>query len=229
MKKLLLFSLLLLFSCQEKSAKTHLETDPTAHIPVEDLFIPTGDVESDIVWVYEQGGPTPKLTESHDLILFPNSAYPDFAVKFVKPSPLLLVQVHQGLTYDNNFYNDFTLERAREISDFNSKALLRVIKHFKDQGKTVWVFGHSYGCYILVYHMWKEGTENADKYIPMACRLDMEMEVANGWSNGEFWVYDKENNFVPIKSTHKIILSDGLVVFGMQQEAAHQSKRNGRA
>ena len=207
MKILLLFSFFLFFSCQKKSNKDKVPPlDPTRDIAIEDLFQSTGDDQADVVWLVTQGGPTSTLSEPNDLISFPNADYPSFASKFIKPNELLLVQVHQAFTYDSNFYKNFTLKKAQEVTDFSSAILSRVIKHFKDQGKTVWVFGHSYGCYMVIYQMWKKGNTAADKYIPMACRLDMEQETVEGWLSGRFWVYD--DNFVPIEATKQATTLD---------------------
>ena len=198
-----------LSSCNEKGAGKSgfsdpaVDSDPTAGIATEKLFvIDQEDSDADVVWLFEQGGPKGELFPN-DLVdgsgeIFPNPDVEELVSKFQKPDSLILARVHQALTYSHDFYQEnFTAKEAKVLNDFNALALHRVIMHFKSEGKTVWVFGHSYGCYTIMYYFFKKGPQYADKFIPMACRLDMETLVSEGWSRGEFWVYDPDSNFEP--------------------------------
>ena len=189
-------------SCKEKTkaSTSQSNADPTAHIDISALFISEGNEDAETVWLFEQGGPKGELFDNDLVDDFPNPDVEDLVSNFPKPTSLLLARVHQAFTYDHDFYREnLTREQAQRINNFNIFALHRVIKHFKNQGKTVWVFGHSYGCFILTYYLSEKGPEHADKFIPMGCRLDMEMTAADGWSRGEFWHFPEEESFQPIK------------------------------
>ena len=166
---------------------------------VTDLFVSSGDANANTVWIFEQGGPVGDLENVNSLSYFPNPNIPALTAAFPKPDPLHLVAVHQALTYNNALYDrDLTQEQAEVETDVSTEILDRVIKHFKSQNKTVWVFGHSYGAYVITRYLWKKGVRAADKYIIMAGRLDMEQKAVEGFLGKRYW-YFPEPDFEPVE------------------------------
>ena len=144
---------------------------------VTDLFISKGNVESDTIWIYEQGGPDGDLSDD-ELENFPNH------------SNYLNVYVHQVLTYNNELFDkDLTVEQGEMETALNTEILHRVIQHFKGEDKTVIVFGHSYGSFVVAQYLSKKGSDLADKYVMMGGRLDAEKALYEGWINKKFYYY----------------------------------------
>ena len=161
-----------------KEVKEEEEYQPTQISEnVTDLIMTNGNPDADIVWIYEQGGPVGDLYEA-DLDAFPNH------------SNYLKVYVHQVLTYNNELYNaELTVEHGEQETDVNSEILHKVIQHFKDQGKTVIVIGHSYGAFVVTDYLVNKGSDLADKYVIMAGRLDAEQIFYEGLINKQFYYY----------------------------------------
>jgi len=144
---------------------------------VSDLFLAEGNSTADTVWIYEQGGPVGELDEKN-LEKFPN--YESF----------LRVYIHQILTLNNALYDkELTIEQGELETDYNTEILHRVIQHFKNQGKTVIVFGHSYGAFVVTKYLADKGSSLADKYVIMAGRLDAEQEFYEGLINRKFYYF----------------------------------------
>lgn len=172
---------LLFFSSCSKDDDVTPDSQPyqATQLPndVTDLFIAKGDLNADTVWIYEQGGPSQNLRDI-DLESFPNHG--DF----------LNVYVHQILSYSNDLYDKgLTIKQAEAESDLNSEILHKVIKHYKDLGKTVIVIGHSYGAFVINDYLAKKGSGLADKYVLMAGRLDIEQEFYEGLLNNRYYYY----------------------------------------
>lgn len=156
---------------QEEYRATQLPED------VKDLFYTVGNTNADTVWIYEQGGPSENLDEEN-LNQFPN--YDDY----------LNVYVHQVLTYNKDLYNkDLTVAQGELETEVNSEILHKVIQHFKNQGKTVIVIGHSYGAIVVTNYLANKGSSLADKYVIMAGRLDAEQEFYKGLINKQFYYF----------------------------------------
>lgn len=175
----IIITLLILSSCSKDDHIPTPQPYQATQLPddITDLFIAKGDLNADTVWIYEQGGPDHILEES-DLEAFPNS------------NNYLNVYMHQVLTYNNDLYNkNLTKEQAEQETLVNDEILDTVIQHFKNQGKTVIVIGHSYGAFVVTHYLSKKGSSSADKFVIMAGRLNIDEVVYNGAINGQFYDY----------------------------------------
>ncbi len=153
-------------SINNSSSVIDLPTD------VEDLFIGKGNVNSETVILYEQGGPITYL----DSDFFENGGTPEserFATAFEN---YYRVYVHQALTVSSEICSrsdKLTKEQSAIENEVNIEILDRVIKHFKSSGKTVYVVGHSYGGFVVTKYLAEKGNAPADKFLIMASRLEM--------------------------------------------------------
>ena len=144
---------------------------------VTELFRTLNSVESDTVWIFEQGGP------NHE---FDPSAYDSF-VHYPGREEVQFVQVHQTLTLNHDLAKregEWLLADLQAEVDVSVEILDRTIKHFKAQDKRVVVVGHSYGAFLLGRYLALRGPEAADQYLLMAGRLDMQEEVVQGFLTG---------------------------------------------
>ena len=156
---------------------------PTA-IPedVTKLFRALNDVESDTVWIIEQGGP------SHEFDPF---AYASFE-HYPERDDVRFVQVHQTLTLNHDLAErdgDWLLADLQAEVDVSVEVLDRTIKHFKSQDKRVVVIGHSYGAFLVARYLALRGPDAADRYLLMAGRLDMPEEVVEGFLTGTAYYF----------------------------------------
>ena len=156
---------------------------PTA-IPedVTKLFRALNDVESDTVWIIEQGGPL------HE---FDPHAYASFE-HYPGRDDVRVVQVHQTLTLNHDLAErdgDWLLADLQAEVDVSIEILDRTIEHFKAQDKRVVVIGHSYGAFLVARYLALRGPQAADQYLLMAGRLDMPEEVVNGFLAGTAYYF----------------------------------------
>ena len=161
---------------------------PTA-IPedVTTLFRALNDVESDTVWIIEQGGP------SHE---FDPLAYASFE-HYPERDDVRFIQVHQTLTLNRELAEragEWSLSELQAEVDVSVEILDRTIEHFKAQDKRVVVIGHSYGAFLVARYLASKGPAAADQYLLMAGRLDMPDEVVQGFLTGTvYWFPDAIN------------------------------------
>ena len=185
-----------LFTIAQRKKKIQLNREvrsPPIILPItvlpentEELFqiLEGGDINSDTVWIFEQGGPKHEFVNEDVLLQFPNH------------EDKLLVQSHQVLTYNNDLsQEDLTIEQLRVENEVNSEILHRVINHFKSQGKEVVVFGHSYGAMTVTHYLAHKGMEaSADAYVIMASRLDAERKLYENLQQGIFLTFPDYRN-----------------------------------
>ena len=189
-----------LFSIAQRKKKIKLNREvrplpvtPPVILPItvlpentEELFqvLEGGDVNSDTVWIFEQGGPRHELDDKNTLALFPNH------------EDKLLVQSHQILTYNKDLsQEELSIEQLRVENELNSEILHRVINHFKSQGKEVVVFGHSFGAMTMTHYLAHKGREaSADAYVIMAGRLDAEQKLYENLQQGIFLTFPDYRN-----------------------------------
>ena len=138
------------------------------------LWVQEGELTKDTIAIFLQGGPhdylkVNKNPKTHWRYL-PN--YKNYSK----------IHLHHSNTYYPEMFSSkdkFTLENARTETENSSKILYRTISHFKSQGKTVYVFGHSYGAYIIQHYLTTHESI-ADKYIIVSGRIiDPEIATAN--------------------------------------------------
>ena len=85
--------------------------------------------------------------------------------------------IHQPHTLNKSIFpaKDFTLEDALLEADHAADILYRTIKYFKNRGKYVVVFGHSYSAWV-VQHYLATRPSIADKYLITGGRLNADPE-----------------------------------------------------
>lgn len=129
------------------------------------LWISSGDVLSDTVLIIGEGGPKYCLDfEASGRVYWeylPNHRKYLFAV------------IHQSSTINKSILAapEFTLEDAVREVDISSEIMYRSIKYFKDRGKYVAVFGHSYSAFVIPNYL-ATRPSLADKYIITGGRLN---------------------------------------------------------
>ena len=151
---------------------------------VTKLFETAGDLESNTVWIYEQGGPVHELDPA-------GSVYEEFGI-YRAEEDIQLVMAHQTLTLNHDLaarYRDLSLADLQAEVDVGVEILHRTIEHFRAQGKRVVVIGHSYGAFLIPRYLWRHGPDAADRYLIMAGRLDMPMVVVNAFLRGTPWYF----------------------------------------
>ena len=149
---------------------------------VTELFRALNRVESDTVWILEQGGPLHELDPS---------GY-DYFAHYPGREEVQFVQVHQTLTLNHDLAERdgaWLLADLQAEVDVSVEILDRTIKHFKAQDKRVVVVGHSYGAFLVARYLALRGAEAADQYLLMAGRLDMPEEVVRGFLTGTAYFF----------------------------------------
>ena len=129
------------------------------------LWIGTGDISKDTVFIVGEGGPKHFLDfESNGRLYWEYLENIDNYYCAV---------VHQSNTYKRSIFNtiNFTIADAQKEVDHTTEFLHRTIKYFKEKGKYVVVFGQSYGAWVIQHYLSKHQSI-ADKYIITSCRLD---------------------------------------------------------
>jgi hypothetical protein len=144
---------------------------------INDLIYFKGNESSKIVLINTQGGPAPKLLKEEFVEMFAEANLGD----------TLLVNVHQAQTKKTKFFTskEITFAQAIKYDAESIDMLYKVVKYFKDKGRTVYVLGISFGAFITQELITKKGIDVADKYVIMVGRLNMP---------DEFWKWFSEGN-----------------------------------
>ena len=134
-----------------------------------DLYhvVEQGHAGSDTVWLVQQGGPISTLDPKAEDVA---SYWTDLAEK------PMVVNVHQIQTYNPRLFDRTDFEAVQQVqaeTDLSVEIMHRVIRHFKDQGKKVVVFSHSFGSFVTARYLALKGPAAADQFVIMAGRLDM--------------------------------------------------------
>jgi hypothetical protein len=167
---------------------------------ITELFVTSGNASGDTVWLYEQGGPSKEL--NNDLDAFPNW------------DNYLIASVHQVLTYNNGLYDkDLTVSQGEQETDVNTEILQKVIQHFKGQGKTVFVIGHSYGAFVVTRYLSDKSSALADKYVILAGRLDIQQTLFEGLINKQYYYFPEFTTPVLHPTTQPISNIDSTELF----------------
>ncbi|MBB6460981.1 alpha/beta hydrolase family protein [Flammeovirga kamogawensis] len=156
-----LLSLLLFISSCKKDEEISVSHE-TTQIPsdITKLYKEKGNLSSNKVILYSNGGPDQDLDTSYfdDLEL---SMYHE-------------VYVHQSNSLNPAVIDaklNLTVEQAIKENDVSVEILQRVAEHFQDEGKEVYIVGHSFGA-ILIPALIAKHKNIAKKYLIMAGRLD---------------------------------------------------------
>ncbi|MEE9361456.1 MAG: hypothetical protein V3U92_02525 [Cellulophaga sp.] len=155
---------------------------------INNLIYYTGNKLSNTVIINTQGGPEPKLaTQEFNEIL-----------SSVNTISLLKVNVHQAQTLNPQLFtnSEITFQQATSYDAESIEKLYKVIKYFKDQGKTVYVLGISFGAFMVQELIAEKGIDLADNYLIMVGRLDMNDTYWQGFSLGQDGHF--ENGITPV-------------------------------
>lgn len=159
------------FSFTEPLVEESTPVDPSAYsqtvLPKDttQLWVASGDLEQDTVLIVGEGGPKFCL---------------DFAMNgrvyweyLPNNKNYLYVVIHQSSTINKSIFGarNFSLSDAVFEVDQSAEILYRTIKYFKEQGKYVVVFGHSYSAWVIPNYL-ATRPSLADKYIITGGRLD---------------------------------------------------------
>ena len=145
-----------------------------------------GNPQSDIVLVYAQGGPIPHL-DSQSLSLIYDSGMHS------KLKDALFVNVHQAQTLMPELFdeNSISFDQAKQHDAKTTQMLYKVIKYFKDDGKTVYVVGISFGAFVVQDLLATNGNI-ADGYLIMVGRLNIQDEIWSSHSKGIVMEFDDD-------------------------------------
>lgn len=155
---------------------------------IKELIFFKGNENASSVLISIPGGPSTEFDTSLVNLIFENFTTTD----------LLTVNVHQVQTLDSTRVkgNDLTLEQAVGLNSESIEMLDKVISYFKEQDRTVYVFGLSFGSFIVQDLIAKKGVDTADKYLMMLGRLDMNDAIWQAASEGKEAEF--ENGVTPI-------------------------------
>lgn len=162
---------------------------------VNRLFLANGNKEADTVMIYENGGPSFELEDDD----FEDPDFEDdiFSQKFKN---YYRVYAHQAETLftQKTCDSDYSRSDAEKNNRTSVEILDRIVKNFKNQGKTVLLVGHSFGGFIITKYI-AEKPNQADRILIMASRLDMQIEVANAYLRKELYTF--KNGEIPTPSS----------------------------
>ena len=201
---LLVFQLVLV-GCSESSndkddKKTLAEEMLESLGPASKYYVPgeSYNPKASVVILGLQGGPEDYLLREGSLPQF-FELYPYFSV----------VHVHQSQTLPMNTEKDgldarllsggeyISIETARRANLKSAAIVHKVAQHFKDQEKTVYVVGHSYGSFLLP-HALTHYENNYDKVLITAGRIDMPEEVVVAYRDVCGGGFDRDTQkFIP--------------------------------
>ena len=131
------------------------------------LFQAEGNEESATVFIFVQGGPDPALGVYREdpLTLLPNQ------------DDILRVHVLESQILNRNLLcSKPVLTEEQSLFEHNQSAemLHRTVAHFKQQGKQVFVIGHSYGCLIGIDYLYTK-PNLADRIVLMGSDFDEDL------------------------------------------------------
>jgi len=182
--------LLLLASCDDLPIGLPDDDTPPLEISqeIKELILFDGDEDAPIVVVNAASGPDSRLS-MNDV----NAITETFDT-----TDILTVNVHQGQTLNPSFIeeNDITFEQAIDLNIQSIEMLSKVVTYFKGQGRTVYVFGLSFGAFIVQELISEKGIDVADSYLIMVGRLDINDEIWQALAEGRFGLF--ENGVTPI-------------------------------
>ncbi|QLG46933.1 hypothetical protein [Costertonia aggregata] len=155
---------------------------------IKDLIYFRGDEKASTVLIAVPGGPSTELAT--DIV-------DDLAQDIGSPG-ILTVTVHQAQTLNPNILegNDITLDQAINFNAESIEMLSKVITYFKNQGRTVYVAGISFGAFVTQELIAQKGIDAADGYLIITGRLDINDAMWQGLAEGKSAFF--ENGVTPI-------------------------------
>jgi hypothetical protein len=158
---------------------------------IKDLIYFSGDEKASTVVITVPGGPSTELA----------SELVDYFSVIFNTTDILNVTVHQSQTLNPNILegNEMTLDQAINFNAESVETLHQVIKYFKDEGRTVFVAGFSFGAFITQELIAKKGIDVADEFLIISGRLDINDLMWQGLAQGKNAYF--ENGVTPIVDT----------------------------
>ncbi|GGD08889.1 hypothetical protein [Hyunsoonleella pacifica] len=155
---------------------------------IKELIFYKGDEKASTVLINVQGGPAPVLDE--DTV--------DWLIETFNTTGILTVTVHQAQTKNSNLLlgNEITLNEAASFNTESIEILYKTIKYFKDEGRTVYVVGASFGAFITQELIAQKGIDVADKFLIISGRLDINEVFWQGLADGRNAEF--ENGVTPV-------------------------------
>lgn len=155
---------------------------------IKDLIYFNGEETATTVVIAVPGGPSTELAT--DIV-------DDLAQDIGSPE-ILTVTVHQAQTLNPNILegNDITLDQAINFNAESIETLYQVIEYFKDEGRTVYVAGISFGAFVTQEFIAQKGIDAADDYLIITGRLDINDAMWQGLAEGKNAFF--ENGVTPI-------------------------------
>ena len=155
---------------------------------IKDLIYFNGAEDAETVLIAAQGGPSLELA----------TEYFNEVLENVNTSNILAINVHQSQTLNPTPFKQDLIPFS-EMGEYTSKSietLNKIIQYFKNQGRTVYVFGASYGASMVQKLIVDKGIHIADKYLIMIGRLDMNTDVWEALSQSKGIKF--ENGITPV-------------------------------
>lgn len=155
---------------------------------IKDLIYFRGDEKAPTVVIAVPGGPSTELAT--DIV-------DDLAQDISSPG-ILTITVHQAQTLNPNILegNDITLDQAINFNAESIETLYQVIEYFKNEGRTVYVAGISFGAFVTQEFIAQKGIDAADDYLIITGRLDINDAMWQGLAEGKNAFF--ENGVTPI-------------------------------
>lgn len=155
---------------------------------IKNLIYFNGDEKAVTVLINAQAGP--------DTVL--DQGLVDDLSQVLRPRGILTVNVHQAQTLNPEILEneDITLDQAVDFNAQSVETLYQVVKHFKDEGRTVYILGASFGAFITQELIAQKGIDVADKYLIITGRLDMNDVFWQALAEGRIGGF--ENGITPI-------------------------------
>lgn len=160
---------------------------------IRELVYSKGNPNAPIVLVNTQGGPETELAKAEF----------DEIIQGVNTDNLLAVNVHQIQTLHPELFvsSDITFNDAERFNSESINLLFKVVKYFRDQNRTVYLMGISYGAFVVQEFIAKKGLNAANGYLIEVGRLDMNEEYWKNFKEGKGGFY--RNGTIPVLDNNK--------------------------
>ncbi|GMN11279.1 hypothetical protein MTsPCn9_11140 [Croceitalea sp. MTPC9] len=183
-----LFSVVIISCSNDDGEKPPVIADEISQ-NIKNVIYFRGDEKAPTVLIAVPGGPSTELAT--DIV-------DDLAQDISRPQDILTITVHQAQTLNPNILegNDITLDQAINFNTESIEMLSEVITYFKDQGRTVYVAGISFGAFVTQELIAQKGIDVADDYLIITGRLDINDAMWQGLAEGKNAFF--ENGVTPI-------------------------------
>jgi len=143
---------------------------------IKDLYLETGNLKSKKILMVVQGGPLEKVQIWPNFDTWKN----DLHIVFVKQAQDMNPTLWEA--------PDLTLEEAYSENQISVEMIDRTIKHFKNKGKQIMLWGGSYGVFLIEEYLARKGF-TPDAVCISAGRLDIEEKMWQATANLKMMMY----------------------------------------